>query len=116
MTRLDDFQRMDGEYGLSRRLDLYRAAVSRQVDCAPDRLPIDCHPNDGPAAEESVSRAEIFAPIIVVEFLIVGNVDIGTIYADGDIAGHFVCSTDQRQFVAAVEIAVILDVTVHRFG
>ena len=107
---------MNGEYGFCRRLDLYRTAVARQVDCTPDRLSINRQANDGTTAEESVSGAEILTPVIVVEFLIVGDVDIRAIYTDRHVTGHLVCSTDQRQFVTAVEIAVILDVTVHRFG
>ena len=80
-------------------------------------LPIGCpstaKTDHGTATEECISSTHIFAPVIVIEFLIVGDMNVGAINAYRDIATHLIRPTNERQFIAAVEIAVVLKMSIH---
>ena len=93
--RLNDLQRMDREDGIRGCLHFNRATVAGEIDGATDRLSINSEPNHRPAAEERIARLHVSAPVIVVEFLIIGDVDVGAVNAYRHIARHLIRSTDE---------------------
>ena len=116
LSGLHNLQGVDREDGIRRGFDFHGATVTGQVNRATDGLSVNAESDHRTAAEEGVPRAHVFAPVIVIEFLIVRDMDVGAIDTDRHIACHLVRATDERQFISAVEVTVVLDVSVHGVG
>src|SRR5439155_16873798 len=64
------------------------------------------------AAQKRSPGRQVAAPRRVAELLVPRNVYVGPILPNGYAAAHLVCAADQRQPVARVQIAVVLQVVV----
>ena len=110
---LHHFQRVDRHHRLGLGDHLHRAPIARQPHRVPHLVTIDAEADQRAAAVEGAARGHVLAPVVVGERLVLGDLHVGAIDPHRHVAAHFVGAADQRQLVAAIEVAVVLAVHVH---
>ena len=107
---------MNWEDGVRSGFDLNGATIAGKVNRATNRLSINSETDHRTAAQEGVASTHVFAPIIVVEFLVIRDVDISAINAYRHITTHLIRPANEWQFITTVEVTIVLNVSIHGVG
>ena len=111
---LDDLQSRQRTNRVHLCVYRHRAAGAGQVHAVANLRSVHIQANHGAAAEKCPAFAHGLAPVVIVEFLVLRNVRIGSIHSDRHVTGHLVGPADEWKPVAAIQISVVLKVVVLR--